>query len=209
MDKISYRDEDLCKMKIIGITGGIGSGKTAVLSIFKAEYGAFVMEADDLAHRLMEPGHRSYTDIINAFGDGILADDKTIDRAKLGAIVFNDPSKLEKLNQITHPNVKNAIIESIEQQRAAGCELYILEAALLIQDGYLSICDEMWFVYADMEVRIERLCKYRGFSRDKAMAVIRSQEPDSYYEANCLKKIDNSGNREELRNHIKTAMEIL
>lgn len=196
-------------MKIIGITGGIGSGKTAVLSIFKEEYGAFIMEADALAHRLMEPGQRSYTDIVDTFGDGILASDKTIDRAKLGAIVFGDPDKLERLNQITHPNVKNAILESINEQKESGCELYILEAALLIQDGYLSICDEMWFVYANAEVRIDRLCRYRGFSRDKAVAVIRSQEPDSYYEINCVKKIDNSGDREELRNHIRTAMEIL
>lgn len=196
-------------MKIIGITGGIGSGKTAVLSIFKEEYGAFIMEADALAHRLMEPGQRSYTDIVDTFGDGILASDNTIDRAKLGAIVFGDPDKLERLNQITHPNVKNAILESINEQKESGCELYILEAALLIQDGYLSICDEMWFVYANVEVRIDRLCRYRGFSRDKAVAVIRSQEPDSYYEINCVKKIDNSGDREELRNHIRTAMEIL
>lgn len=196
-------------MKIIGITGGIGSGKTAVLSIFKEEYGAFIMEADALAHRLMEPGQISYTDIVDTFGDGILASDKTIDRAKLGAIVFGDPDKLERLNQITHPNVKNAILESINEQKESGCELYILEAALLIQDGYLSICDEMWFVYANVEVRIDRLCRYRGFSRDKAVAVIRSQEPDSYYEINCVKKIDNSGDREELRNHIRTAMEIL
>lgn len=196
-------------MKIIGITGGIGSGKTAVLSIFKEEYGAFIMEADALAHRLMEPGQKSYTDIVDTFGDGILASDKTIDRAKLGAIVFGDPDKLERLNQITHPNVKNAILESINEQKESGCELYILEAALLIQDGYLSICDEMWFVYANVEVRIDRLCRYRGFSRDKAVAVIRSQEPDSYYEINCVKKIDNSGDREELRNHIRTAMEIL
>ena len=196
-------------MKIIGITGGIGSGKTAVLSIFKEEYGAFIMEADALAHRLMEPGQRSYTDIVDTFGDGILASDKTIDRAKLGAIVFGDPDKLERLNQITHPNVKNAILESLNEQKESGCELYILEAALLIQDGYLSICDEMWFVYANVEVRIDRLCRYRGFSRDKAVAVIRSQKPDSYYEINCVKKIDNSGDREELRNHIRTAMEIL
>ena len=196
-------------MKIIGITGGIGSGKTAALSIFKEEYGAFIMEADALAHKLMEPGERSYTDIVDAFGEDILGADKTIDRAKLGAIVFDDPDKLEKLNQITHPNVKNAILESINKQKESGCELYILEAALLIQDGYLSICDEMWFVYADVEVRIDRLCRYRGFSREKALSVIRSQEPDSYYETNCTKKIDNSGDREELRNHIKKAMGIL
>lgn len=196
-------------MKIIGITGGIGSGKTAVLSIFKEEYGAFIMEADALAHKLMEPGERSYTDIVDTFGVDILGADKAIDRAKLGAIVFDDPDKLEKLNQITHPNVKNAILESINKQKESGCELYILEAALLIQDGYLSICDEMWFVYADVEVRIDRLCRYRRFSREKALSVIRSQEPDSYYETNCTKKIDNSGDIEELRNHIKNAMGIL
>lgn len=195
-------------MKIIGITGGIGSGKTAVLNILKSDYGAFVMEADVLAHCLMKPGQMSYNDIVNAFGQDILMEDGAIDRKKLGQVVFNDEEKLKILNSITHPNVKKAILSSIEEKEIAGCDLYVLEAALLIQDGYLDICDEMWFVYADLEKRIERLCMYRGFTRERAAKVIRSQAPDEYYEMNCAKKIDNSGDIDELKKQISIAMQI-
>lgn len=195
-------------MKIIGITGGIGSGKTAVLNILKSDYGAFVMEADVLAHCLMKPGQMSYNDIVNAFGQDILMEDGAIDRQKLGQVVFNDEEKLKILNSITHPNVKKAILSSIEEKEIAVCDLYVLEAALLIQDGYLDICDEMWFVYADLEKRIERLCMYRGFTRERAAKVIRSQAPDEYYEMNCVKKIDNSGDIDELKKQISIAMQI-
>ena len=94
-------------MKIIGITGGIGSGKTAVLDIMQRDYGAFIMEADALAHRLMEPGQISYNDIVEHFGRDILDEDSRIDRAKLSAVVFSDQKQLDILNSITHPNVKN------------------------------------------------------------------------------------------------------
>lgn len=193
-------------MKIIGITGGIGSGKTAALKVLKEEYGAYVLEADALAHHLMEPGEVSYRAIVDAFGEGILKENGEIDRRVLGNIVFSDDSKLQLLNSITHPNVKKAILCSIKQQRASDCRLYVLEAALLIQDGYMDICDEMWFIYASYEVRIERLCKYRKYTRESAMQVIANQESDSFYEANCSKKIDNSGNLSELRVQIKAAL---
>ena len=92
-------------MKIIGITGGIGSGKTAVLDIMQRDYGAFIMEADALAHRLMEPGQISYNDIVEHFGRDILDEDSRIDRAKLSAVVFSDQKQLDILNSITHPKV--------------------------------------------------------------------------------------------------------
>lgn len=102
-------------MKIIGITGGIGSGKTAVLDIMQRDYGAFIMEADALAHRLMEPGQILYNDIVEHFGRDILDEDSRIDRAKLSAVVFSDQKQLDILNSITHPNVKKAILESMEE----------------------------------------------------------------------------------------------
>lgn len=193
-------------MKVIGITGGIGSGKTAVLDIFRNNYGAYVCEADALAHRLMEPDGVSYKGIVDAFGRNILTDDGCIDRTKLGEVVFSDEKKLEKLNDVTHPNVRKAILDSMSEQRRRGCELYVLEAALLIQDGYMSVCDEMWFIYADRETRVQRLVKYRGFTRERALSVISSQAPDSFYEMNCTKKIDNSGDLNNLENKIKQGL---
>ena len=100
-------------MKVIGVTGGVGSGKSVVLSILEKDYHAETILADLVAHDLMQPGGKSYEDIVEAFGDGILNDDGTIDRVKLGNIVFHDAEKLQKLNAITHPNVKEEIIPSV------------------------------------------------------------------------------------------------
>ena len=186
------------EMLILGLTGGIGCGKTAVLTILKEEYDAYIIEADRLAHELMEPGKTVYQGIVDAFGMEVLMDtdidisapaegdavtdngqstvNRSIDRKKLGDIVFHDKDKLALLNSISHPLVKEEIVRRIEEQKDVGKKLFVIEAALLIQDGYKSICDKMCYVYADLDVRISRLCKYRGFTQERAQAVIDSQE---------------------------------
>ena len=141
-------------MLILGLTGGIGSGKTAVLNILAESYDAYIIEADHLAHLLMEPGQRIYKRIVETFGTDILDETMQIDRKRLGDIVFHDKEQLEILNSISHPLVKEAILEQIEEQRLAGRTLFVIEAALLIQDGYRQICDKMCYVYADLETRI-------------------------------------------------------
>ena len=185
------------EMLILGLTGGIGCGKTAVLTILKEEYDAYIIEADRLAHELMEPGKTVYQGIVDAFGMEVLMDtdidisvpaegnavtdngqstvNRSIDRKKLGDIVFHDKDKLALLNSISHPLVKEEILRRIEEQKDAGKKLFVIEAALLIQDGYKSICDKMCYVYADLDVRISRLCEYRGFTKERAQAVIDSQ----------------------------------
>lgn len=190
-------------MLVLGITGGIGSGKTAVLHILKEEYQAYIIEADTLAHQLMEPGREAYHQIVEHFGDQVLLSDKTINRVILGQIVFSDPEKLALLNNIVHPAVKKEILHQIKEQQNAGCELFVIEAALLLQDGYKDICDEIWNVYADIEVRIDRLCKYRNFTRERALSVIRSQMDDTYYREGCNYTIDNSGNLDTVKTQIQ------
>ena len=191
------------EMLILGLTGGIGCGKTAVLTILKEEYDAYIIEADRLAHELMEPGKTVYQGIVDAFGMEVLMDtdidisapaegnavtdngqstvNRSIDRKKLGDIVFHDKDKLALLNSISHPLVKEEILRRIEEQKDAGKKLFVIEAALLIQDGYKSICDKMCYVYADLDVRISRLCEYRGFTQERAQAVIDSQESEAFY----------------------------
>lgn len=212
-------------MLILGLTGGIGSGKTAVLTILKEEYDAFIIEADRLAHELMNPGRTVYQGIVDAFGMNVLADDdvevlavrdadatteknqstgkRPIDRKKLGDIVFHNKDKLALLNSISHPLVKEEILRQIEEQKNAGRKLFVIEAALLIQDGYKNICDKMCYVYADLDVRISRLCEYRGFTRERAQAVIDSQEPEAFYLEACDYKIDNSGSLENTKKDLK------
>ena len=190
-------------MKIIGITGGIGSGKTKVLEILRDNYGAYIVEADKIAHKLMLPGNDAYDRIVSTFGEDI-TDSETgqIDRKKLGSIVMNDTDSLEKLKGIVHPAVKDYIKKDIEEHKKLGTKYYIIEAALLIQDNYNLICDEIWAVVTDTEVRISRLMENRGFSREKALNYMKNQPDLSFYTDNSDRVIYNNGGVLELINSI-------
>ena len=168
-------------MIVLGITGGVGSGKSKVLYDLKDNHGAFVIEADKLAHTLMEPGQTIYQEVVKAFGRDILEekDPYFIDRSKLGQIVFNDKDKLTTLNNISHPLVKKHILEVIAEHRLQGkTKIFVIEAALLIQDGYDKICDEIWYIWVDKEERIKRLMAQRGYTREKCISMMNSQEDD-------------------------------
>lgn len=190
-------------MKIIGITGGIGAGKSTILNILREEHEAYILEADRIAHRLMEPGQSAYQKIVSRFTDRILAPDGTIDRKKMAETVFSDPVQLEELNGIVHPEVKHDILSVIEQERRQGrIKLLVIEAALLIEDGYKEICDEMWYVYTSQEMRIRRLMNSRGYSREKCEAVMRQQSSEAFYRGNCDAVIENNGDLTETREQI-------
>ncbi len=132
-------------MKIIGITGGVGAGKSRVLYLLEKEFGAYIVEADLLAKNLMKSGKRVYNKVVEKFPEVIPSEGAEIDRMKLASLVYADKSKLKMLNGLVHPEVKEWIREDIEKHRLdKKCKLYIIEAALLIQDGYKEICDEIW-----------------------------------------------------------------
>ena len=123
-------------IKVVGITGGVGSGKSVVMNILKEKYGAEIILADLVAHDLMEPGQQNYLDIVEAFGEKVLAKDKTIDRPALAKLVFGDQEKLSRLNAITHPNVKKEIFQRIQRIPEKGDASFIaVEAALLLEEG--------------------------------------------------------------------------
>lgn len=191
-------------MKIIGITGGIGAGKSCVLREIEVLDGTFVIEADKLAHTLLSPGHDCYTEVVSCFGKEILSEDQSIDRAVLRKLVMNSSEKLRQLNALVHPAVKKYIVNDIEKKRDLGYKYYVIEAALLIQDGYRSICDEIWYIYADKDLRIDRLLKSRGYSRQTAEKFIKNQPEDEYFIENSDRVIDNSGTPGELRKVILT-----
>ena len=170
-------------MIIIGITGGVGSGKSRVLYDLSENHGAYIVEADKLAHTLMEPGQSIYNEIVKNFGREILKEKAPyeIDRQKLGSIVFSDKDKLKLLDSISHPAVKKNILWQIETKKTEGIKLFVIEAALLIQDGYKEICDEIWYVWVSKEERIKRLAKQRGYTKSKCISMFNSQEDDDYY----------------------------
>lgn len=181
-------------MKVIGLTGGIGAGKSTILSILE-EQGCYTVQLDQVAHLLMKPGEECYNKIIDLFGEVILSDEnQEIDRKKLADIVFSDDEKIKKLNNIVHPYVKKWIKNKIEEMKQdKSCTMFVMEAALLIEDHYDEICDELWYVYADEETRINRLMIARGYSREKARSIINNQLSDDEYRKHCQRVIDNSG----------------
>ena len=193
-------------MKVIGITGGIGCGKSEVLN-YLATLGAYIVEADKLAGSLMKKGETTYDRVVEEFGYDIIAGDGEIDRVKLGNIVFGNAQLLEKLNGIVHPAVKAFIINDINEKRNAGyTKHYIIEAALLIQDGYSNICDEIWYIYADTETRLQRLIKGRGGDASKYKMVMNNQADEDYYKNNSDRIIDNNGEFEKTQNVLKALL---
>jgi len=190
-------------MKVIGVTGGIGSGKSAVLDYMQEYMNAAVCQADLVAHRLQQPGQICYFKIIEYFGDEVIDEQQNIDRKKLSSLVFADRQKLDRLNQIVHPEVKKYIQNQIQCEREKGTRLFVVEAALLIEDHYETLCDEFWYIYADEATRRERLKQHRGYTDEKIDAVFASQASEDTYRAHCRHVINNSGNFAETRRQIR------
>lgn len=181
-------------MKIIGITGGVGSGKSEVLNILENDYHAKIIQSDHVAHELMVPGAKSYDAIVYAFGNKILNDDQTINRPALGEIVFHDETKLSLLDSITHKNVDEEILARID---AFGKEepdgLVVVESALLVGAGYEKKFDQLWYIYTREEVRYERLKASRGYSDEKIAQMIAKQQSEEQFKSMASHIIDNSG----------------
>lgn len=163
-------------MKIIGITGGIGTGKSTVARRL-GELGAKVIDADVVGREAMKPGTPLWHKVVGVFGEDILGPDSTIDRTKLGRRVFSDPVARETLNQIMHPAMYEIVRQKIEDYREQGVAVVALDAALLIKAEWTDLVDEVWVTVAPEETVIKRLGQRRGLSREEALARIRSQLP--------------------------------
>lgn len=188
-------------VKIIGLTGGIASGKSTVSALLK-ELGAYIVDADRIAREIVTPGSEALKEIAGFFGEEILNGDGTLKRAELARRVFNDPAALEKLNQITHPRIISAIEERIRQ--AAPTEsVLVLDAALLLELNLKSLVDEIWLVCVAPETQFERLLKREAMTREDAGKIIRTQLPLEAKMAAADVCIDNNGTVEALRQKIQ------
>ena len=172
-------------MITIGITGGVGAGKSTVLDFLAEKYQAYVMKADEIGHLVMEPGQECYEPVIALFGKHIIKDDKTIDRRQVSDVVFSHPDMLERLNEIIHPAVKRYIRRQLELKRQQGQKICVVEAALLLEDHYQEFCDTIWYIHTDQEIRIRRLMENRGYTREKSISIIASQAPEEFFRANA------------------------
>ena len=192
-------------MKTIGLTGGIGSGKSTVSQIL-AELGAFIIDADKVGHEIYLPGNEAWQQVTMAFGRDILAPDQTIDRKKLGAIVFSGDDARKKLNAIVHPLMFKDIGRRIKAKRAEGfSKPIVVEAAVLIEANWVPLVDEVWLVVTNKNAVIERVATQRGLTAKDTEARIASQISDADRRQHAQLVIENDGSLEELRQKIRTA----
>lgn len=184
-------------MKVIGITGGVGAGKSVILNYIRDNYNAEIIMADDLAKSLCEKGQICYEPLVALLGDDVLFPDGEIDRGKMAQKIFENDTLRDKVNGIIHPGVRTYIDEKIVLLRRENkLDYLIIEAALLIETGYKEIVDEMWYIYTDAEVRRIRLKESRGYSDEKIDSIMASQLSEAQFRANTDFEIDNSGDRE-------------
>ena len=184
-------------MKVIGLTGGVGAGKSTVLAYIEKICSAVVIQADQAGHLVMAPGERCYEPMIALFGKQIIKKDKTIDRRMVSDVVFGDERMRQKLNALLHPAIREYILEKIGEERKKGKELVVVEAALLLEDHYDDLCDKIWWVYAEKEVRIARLMESRGYTREKAENIMIRQASDSFFRQHADFIVKNNGDLEE------------
>lgn len=190
---------------VIGLTGNIACGKSLVLDELHA-LGAETIDADRVAHRLMQPGGEAYRAVVAHFGANIVAADSTLDRRKLGAIVFSDPAELEALDQLVHPATVSAIREQVAHSESP---VVVIDAIKLFEAGLARDCDEVWVVRCDDERQLERLMRRNGFSREDALTRINAQPPQSEKVAQADRVIDNSGSIDETLAQVRTAWDTL
>jgi len=180
-------------MKTIGITGGIGSGKSEILNYLKDSYCCIVLKADDIANELKEPDQECYLPIVELLGITVLDNFGKINNQRMAEILFSDSIKRKQIEMIIHPAVKKQIQSQIKiEQEKGGTDFLFVEAALLIEDHYDEILDELWYVYADETVRRNRLKKSRGYSDDKISTIFSEQLTENEFRNSCGVTIDNS-----------------
>lgn len=200
-------------MKIIGVTGGVGSGKTELLHYIEKNYRCRILLADEASHEVMQKGGRIYEPLVALLGSSVLDSSGEINRKEMAARIFSQEELLGRVNALIHPAVREFILEAVaeEREKAAASaddavDYFFLEAALLIECGYRSVVDEMWYIYCDLAVRKERLKKSRGYSDEKIDSILSSQLTEAEFRSGSDVIIDNSGNLEDAYRQIREAL---
>ncbi|MBR1389975.1 MAG: dephospho-CoA kinase [Lachnospiraceae bacterium] len=186
-------------MKFIGITGGVGAGKSEILAYLNRRSDTRVMQADDIARQLCEPGTSCNARLRELFAaDAVFVPDGTMDRQRMAEVIFSDEKKRLQMNEIVHPAVREYILTEYRTAKQQNELRYLfLEAALLIEEHYDEICDEIWYIYTSEEKRRQRLMSSRGYSEEKIAAIFASQLAEEEYRRHCVRIIDNNGTAED------------
>lgn len=198
-------------MKFIGITGGVGAGKSSVLSLLLEECNCKIVLADELAQELMTPGH-GCNDKLRKLKEleGCFDESGFIMREQFANAMYGNDSLREKVNGIVHPAVQEEILHQVDEARINNkIQLFFFEAALLIECGYGKLCDELWYIYSSEETRRIRLKNSRGYSDEKIDAIMAAQVSEEFYKLNCNRVIDNDGSIEATRTRIQTILKTI
>lgn len=193
-------------MHVIGLTGGVGSGKTAAAHMLAELLDAELLIADELGHVAMEKGTEGYRRILDSFGTGILNEQGQIVREKLSGLVFADAEALKRLNRIIHPAVKEYLRDYIDRRKQETGWL-ILETAIMFETGCDALCDEVWYVYVSPELRKERLAAGRGYSEEKTDAIMQKQMSEEEYRKRCRYVIENEEDEQSLKEKLSRLAE--
>jgi len=188
-------------MVVVGLTGGIASGKSTV-SRMLSEMGATIIDADLVGHEALLAGSEARREVVAAFGKDILDENGEVDRGKLADIVFRDRAALDKLNEIMHPGMRKIVEQRIDELRSRGVEVVVLEAALLIEAGWTDMVDRVWVTVASENTVVNRLCEQKGFSGEQARARIKSQMPVVEKVKHADAFIENDSDLDALRNRV-------
>lgn len=195
-------------MRFIGITGGVGAGKSEILRYIQKHYLCRIYLADEVAHEVKKPGTVCYRELVALLGEDVLEENGEIHKGKMADKIFRDQSLLEQINAIVHPAVKQYLLEKLEQAgREKDVELFFVEAALLIECGYGALVDEMWYIYAREPVRRKRLSENRGYSEEKISQIMQAQLSEEAFRKGSDFVIDNSGELEETYTQINHRLE--
>lgn len=195
-------------MRLIGVTGGVGAGKSAILAYIEKHYKCRIYLADEVAHLVKKKGEDCYYQLVELLGEEVLDEDGEIHKGKMAAMIFADDELLERVNEIVHPQVRIYLEKRIrEAEESAEVELLFIEAALLIEAGYKDIVDELWYIYAQEEVRRKRLIRSRGYSLEKIAQIMEAQLTEDIFRKECDFVIDNSGDLEESYKQIRKKLE--
>ena len=190
-------------MRVIGLTGGVGSGKSYVAHRLQELYGIELLIADELGHVAMEPGTDSFDQIVARFGTDVVMPDGTLDRKRLADLIFHDSQALEDMNRIVHPAVKEYLADFINKRRELSGTI-LLENAILYETGCDAFCNEVWYVSVPEEIRIKRLMADRSYSQEKSRAIIARQQPEFFFREKADRVIDNTGNKQDLDKVLET-----
>lgn len=195
-----YRDK-----LVLGITGGVGSGKSRILDILREDHGFYVIQADLVARRLMEPGMESYRAVADYLGPSVLNADGSLNRPVMADIIFHDPVKRRRVDELTHPLVWKAVMKEAGEAPAGRV---VIEAAIPSKE-FRDKCVEMWYVYTSEENRMERLSADRGYSQEKTRSIMDNQVSDGEFRSFSDAVIDNNGSLDETKAQIEALLQRL